>query len=219
MTSILVLLLGCAGENEPEERDVSPIGSPFPMDPSDTVVDNPNLVPGNLGGTIEFTANLPLIDSTCDNTFEVTGSPYTGYCPGCTFNFEVDVAETRDEGTNCLTPAEMAATIPGIAALYSQATFRLWLWQYSVVLQFSNYWTGYSWNYVPVNNDPALAWGVAYYGQPLVWPIAYKGSAYGTLVDVTSSTIDWTFHWEYYDTYYGTGLNEFSSVGHVYIVE
>ena len=216
MTAILVLVLGCGPEPEPEERDVSPIGSPFEMNTDDTVVENPNLIPGNLGGTIEFTANLPLFNGSCDSTFEMTGTPYTGYCPGCTFNFEVDVRETRDETGLCPAPEE----IPGaLAALYSQATYRLWLWQYSVVLQFSNYFTGYSWNYVPVNNDPALVWGVAYYGEPLVWPIAYKGSAYGTLVDFTSTTIDWTMDWEYYDTYYGTGLNEFHAVGHVYIVQ
>ena len=117
MTAILVLVLGCGVEKEPDEREVSPIGSPFPMDPSDTVIDDPNLIPGNLAGAIEFTANLPLIGATCDSTFEVTGTPYTGYCPGCTFNFEVDVAETRDEGTKCPTPAEMAGRLPGLAAL------------------------------------------------------------------------------------------------------
>jgi hypothetical protein len=215
MTSILVLVLSCDPEKEADERDVSPIGSPFPMDMTDTVVDNPGLIPGNLAGTIEFTANLPLWGGTCDSTFEVTGTPYTGYCPGCTFNFEVVSLELRDDGKNCPSPKDVGGNL----ALFSQATYRLWLWEYNVVLQASNYWTGYSWNYVPVNNDPALVWGVDYYQKPLVWPIAYEGSAYGNLVTFTDRTIDWTIDWEYYDTYYGTGLNELHAVGHVYIVQ
>ena len=216
MPSILLLVLACTGEDEPEERNVAPIGSPFPMDTSDTVIDNPDLIPGNLAGSIEFTANLPILSAKCDSTFELTGTPYTGYCPGCSFNFEVVSRETRDATGLCPAPDEVPG---GIAGLYSQATYRLWLWQYKVLFQFSNYWTGYSWNYTFVSNDHALAWGVEYYPDPLVWPIAYEGSSYGTLIDVTNTTIDWAIDWEYYDTYYGTGLNEFHSVGHAYIVQ
>lgn len=212
MKAILVLVLGCDPEQEPEEREVAPIGSPFPMDTTDTVIDDPSLIPGNLAGTIELTANVPLFGGTCDSTFELTGTPYTGYCPGCTFNFRVVAQETRD-GTGECPPPENAAPF------FSQATYQLWLWQYKILLQFSNYWTGASWYGVPVTNDPALAWGVEYYPDPLVWPIAYEGGYYGTLVDFTSTTIDWTMDWQYYDKYYGTGLNEIHSVGHVYIIQ
>ena len=216
MTSILLLVLGCAGESEPDERNVSPIGSPFEMDSEDTVVDNPNLIPGNLAGTIEFTANLPhpLLNGVCDSTFELTGTPYTGYCPGCTFNFRVVSREIRDGTGTCLT-AEEAGVLP----IFSQATYQLWLWQYKVLFQFSNYWTGTSWYGNSVNNDPAIAWGVEYYPDPLVWPLAYAGGAYGTLVDATATTLDWKVDWTYYDKYYGTGLNELHAVGHAYIVQ
>src|SRR5687767_11729733 len=129
MTSILLFVLACGTEKEPDERNVSPIGSPFPMDTSDTVIDNPDLIPGNLAGTIELIANVPLFGGTCDSTFELTGTPYTGYCPGCTFNFRVVSRETRD-GTGECPPPENAAPI------FSQATYQLWLWELKTLFQF-----------------------------------------------------------------------------------
>jgi hypothetical protein len=212
MTSILLLVLACGSTKEPDERSVAPIGSPFPMDTSDTVVKNPDLIPGNLAGQIELTADLPLLAATCDSTFELTGTPYTGYCPGCTFNFRVVSHETRD-GTGECPSAEDAFPI------FSQATYQLWLWQYKVLFQFSNYWTGTGWYYGAVSNDPALAWGVEYYPDPLVWPIAYKGAYFGAVTYVTDTTVDWTVDWSYYDKYYGTGLNELHAVGHAYVVQ
>ena len=212
MKAILVLVLGCAPEKEPDERQVSPIGSPFPMDTNDTVIDDPNLIPGNMAGTIELTADVPMFGGSCDSTFELIGTPYTGYCPGCTFNFTVVAQETRD-GTGECPPPENAWPI------FSHATFQLWLWELKTILQFSRYWTGASWYGYPVVNDPALAWGVQYYPDPLAWPVAYANGPYGNLVDFTSTTIDWTIDWYYYDTYYGTGPNEIHSVGHVYIIQ
>ncbi len=213
MTSILLLVLSCGTEKEPDERNVAPIGSPFPMDTSDTVVDNPGLVPGNLYGTIEFTGNLPAWGGTCDSTYTLTGTPYEGYCPGCTFNFEVVSRQTRDDDAGCPAPDEAPLWL-------SFATYRLGFWQYKIVFQFSDFWTGTAYYYTgSVSNDPALAWGVEFYPDALVWPIAYEGSPYGTIVDVTDSTIDWTFDWSYYDTYYGTGLNELHAVGSAYIVQ
>jgi hypothetical protein len=212
MTSIFLLVLGCGTEKEPDERSVSPIGSPFPMDSSDTVVDNPDLIPGNLAGTIELIADVPLFGGTCDSTFELTGTPYTGYCPGCTFNFRVISRETRD-GTGECPSADHAWPI------FSQATYQLWLWQYKVLFQFSNYWTGTSWYGGSVSNDPAIAWGIEYYPDPYMWPLAYGGGAIGNLVDATDTTLDWTVDWSYYDVYYGTGQNEIHAVGHAYIVQ
>lgn len=209
MTSILFLVLACGGDPEPDERNVAPIGSPFPMDTSDTVVDNPDLIPGNLYGTIELDANLPVVKGSCDSTFELTGTPYTGYCPGCTFNFRVVSRETRDGTGEC--PAAADAFFP----MFSQASFQLWLWQYKVLFQFSNYWSGTGWYYGSVSNDPALAWGVEYYPDPLVWPIAYDGAYFGAITDVTDTTVDWTVDFYYY--YYGP--NEIHAVGHAYIVQ
>ena len=209
MTSILLLALSCGSDKEPDERNVSPIGSPFPMDTSDTVVKNPDLIPGNLTGTIELTAELPVVGGSCDSTFELTGTPYTGYCPGCTMNFRVVSHETRD-GTG-----ECPAAEDAFFAMFSQASYQLWTWQYKVLFQFSNYWTGTSWYGYPVSNDPALGWGVEYYPDPLVWPVAYAGGTFSNLVDYTDTTVDWTVDWSYY--YYG--LNEIHAVGHAYVVQ
>jgi hypothetical protein len=213
---ILALVLACGTEKEADERNVAPIGNPFPMDMDDTVIDNPDLIPGNLSGTIELTANLPLMGATCDSTYTLKGTPYTGTCPGCTFNFQVVSQSTRNDGVDCPAPAD----VPGWGtAAFSQATFQLWLWQYNVVFQYSSYWTGTGWYYGTVSNDPALAWGVDYYQDPLVWPIAYKGSYFGTITNVTDHTIDWTFDWTYKDLYYGTGLQEIHAVGYAFIVQ
>jgi hypothetical protein len=182
------------------------------MDSSDTVVTDPDLISGNMAGTIELTATVPMWGDTCDSTFELTGTPYTGYCPGCTFNFRVVSLETRDDGKDCPMAADAWPA-------FSQATYQLWLWQYKVLFQFSPYATGTGWYYGTVSNDPALLWGVEYYPDPRVWPIAYEGSLFGAITDSTSTTIDWTFDWSYYDYYYyGTGLNEIHAVGHAYIV-
>ena len=119
--------------------------------------------------------------------------------------------ETRDDGVDCPDPDE---AVP----ILSIATYRIWLWAFEVLFQYSPYWIGAGWYGGTVDNDPALAWGVDYYPEPLTYAIAYASSSYGAITGATSTTIEWTIDWEYYDTHSGTGLNELHAVGSAYIV-
>jgi hypothetical protein len=214
MSVILALALGCGNEKEADERNVSPVESPFPMDTSDTVITNPDLIPGNLYGSVEMTGTVPLFKGTCDSTFTLTGTPFTGYCPGCTMNFEVVSIETRDDGKNCPSAEDMTGFVSR-----SIMAYQFWDWTFAVYFQFSPYWLGGGFYGGAVNNDPALVWGVSYYPDPLVFPVAYEGGYFGTITSKTDTTIDWTMDWEYYDVYYGTGWQELHAVGHAYVVQ
>ncbi len=207
MTLIFALVLGMRhgkGSGRTERRRRS--GVHFRWTRKTPSSRTPISFPGNLSGTIELDATLPLFGGTCDSTFTLKGTPYTGYCPGCTFNFEV--VSARDARRRSEVPAARA----GAGDLLAGDLPAL-----DLVVQ----------HRVPV--QPVLGRSLLLLlpseqrSRARVGRRVLPGSArvadrvrrqrLRVVTDVTNTTIDWTIDWSYYDMYYGTGLNEIHAVG------
>src|SRR6185503_15900665 len=100
-------------------------------------------------------------------------------------------------------------------AMLSMMEYRLWLYQFKILFQYSPYFVGTSYYGVTVQNDPALLWGVEYYPDPYVWAIAYDGSYFGTAVTSDPQTIDWQMDWyfDYYPAYWYQWPTDFVYAG------
>jgi hypothetical protein len=147
---------------------------------TDADTDTDTGVPTGLTGTVQLDVVDASGKSLCDTTLTLTGTEYTGSCPGCDFAYDVESTVAVEAGTDCEYAAYAVFGIFTESILVPDA-----------FLAFSSL-------YSPSISD-ALLEGVPFVAgsDPSLWlPLVYAGSPYGS-ASYSKGLLTWTLGLDY----------------------